>query len=286
MQFENNLVLLRKKNGLSQDELAFAIGVSRQTIYTWEAGLNYPNIIMLKKLADILMVSTDELLNGFEVNKLPKVIKSLSLTFVSKHNGNVVYNELPNWFLELKEEREVSYGLYDLKKEGLVRDYSYHLEVKGNVLIHDIEGLELEVKEYNPELSFIRKYEQFISVKENGTAWIGMVTYEDNKKIIKTYKDQVFLDDWGIDGKMAYQNNQFTNASEYVLEYEGKKQNVIKISYFDNGYYVEVFLNQKYESLVWRRYSKKSNKKVFTNETIFLNNEVYDLDYYCITSRL
>ena len=41
MQFEKNLVLLRKKNNLSQEELAFAIGVSRQTIYTWEAGLNY-----------------------------------------------------------------------------------------------------------------------------------------------------------------------------------------------------------------------------------------------------
>ena len=39
MQFEKNLVLLRKKNNLSQEELAFAIGVSRQTIYTWEAGL-------------------------------------------------------------------------------------------------------------------------------------------------------------------------------------------------------------------------------------------------------
>ena len=46
MQFEKNLVLLRKKNNLSQEELALAIDVSRQTIYSWESGLNYPNIIM------------------------------------------------------------------------------------------------------------------------------------------------------------------------------------------------------------------------------------------------
>ena len=50
MQFEKNLTILRKKKGLSQDELAFAIGVTRQTIYTWEAGLNYPTIVALKKI--------------------------------------------------------------------------------------------------------------------------------------------------------------------------------------------------------------------------------------------
>lgn len=50
MKFEKNLELLRKRKGLSQEDLALTIGVSRQTIYTWEGGLNYPNILMLKKL--------------------------------------------------------------------------------------------------------------------------------------------------------------------------------------------------------------------------------------------
>ena len=101
MQFEKNLVLLRKKKGLSQDELAFAIGVSRQTIYTWEAGLNYPNIVMVKKIADVLEVTTDDLLNGFEVNRLPKTLKDVNLTYVSKHDEEVLYKELPNWFVSL-----------------------------------------------------------------------------------------------------------------------------------------------------------------------------------------
>ena len=83
MQFERNLTLLRKKKGLSQDELAFAVGVTRQTIYTWEAGLNYPNIIALNKIAEVLDVSTDDLLHGFEVNKLPKSFKEPVITFIS-----------------------------------------------------------------------------------------------------------------------------------------------------------------------------------------------------------
>ncbi|NLN80095.1 MAG: helix-turn-helix transcriptional regulator, partial [Erysipelotrichia bacterium] len=72
MKFEKNLELLRKRKGLSQEDLAHAIGVSRQTIYSWEAGVNYPNILMLKKIARILDVSTDDLLHGYDVNKLPK----------------------------------------------------------------------------------------------------------------------------------------------------------------------------------------------------------------------
>ena len=135
MQFEKNLVLLRKKKGLSQDELAFAIGVSRQTIYTWEAGLNYPNIVMVKKIADVLEVTTDDLLNGFEVNRLPKTLKDVNLTYVSKHNEEVLYKELPNWFVSLSPESEVSWGIYDLVKGELIKDYSYHVETLYKTII-------------------------------------------------------------------------------------------------------------------------------------------------------
>lgn len=286
MQFEKNLVLLRKKNGMSQDELAYAIGVSRQTIYSWEAGLNYPNIIMLKKLANILEVSTDELLNGFEVNKLPKSIDSLKLTFISKHEGMVVYNELPNWFVSLNKAEEISFGQYDLVKDILVRDYSYHLEVKGDIQIHDVDGLILDVKEYNPVLELESKYEYYVTSNEDGVSFIGLSKYELDKKIIKTFKDEDFLIDYGLDGKFLYQNTKFNDAEDYILEYDGRKINVVKISYIDNGYYVEVFLNQKNESLVWIRYSNQKNKKKCSNVTITKDNIVYDLDYYCITSRL
>ena len=286
MQFEKNLVLLRKKQGLSQDELAFLVGVTRQTIYTWEAGLNYPNIVMLKKLASVLDVTTDDLLNGFEVNKLPKVINSLKLTFVGKHEGSIIYDELPNWFISLKPESEVNYALYDVSKDGLVKDYSYHLEYKGNILVHDIEAVELEVKEYDKDLTFTKKYEQYISYKDSGIAWVGEMTYSNGKKTIKTFKDEDFLKDWGYNVGFNYQQVKFENAEDYILEYEGNKQNVTKISYFDNGYYIEVFLNKNNESLVWKRYSLKENKKEYTNDVVTQNNKVYDLDYYCITSRL
>ena len=293
MNFENNLVVLRKKCGMSQEELAIAVGVARQTIYSWEAGLNYPNIVMLKKLASILNVSTDDLLSGLEVSKLPATFKSINLSYLGKHEGEVFYDELPNWFITLKNDEEVCWALYDLKNNEYVRDYSYHIEVKGNVKVHDLDGIEIEIKEYNPDLSFSRIYNQYISVTLEGVAWIGQTRYKDNKKIIETYKDQIFLDDWGFDKKLIYQKMKYSNAEDYILEFDGKKQKVIKISYYDpdgsddlKRAYFEVFLNQDFKSLIWRRYTKINMKNTYSNEKIKIANDIYDMDYYCLTSRL
>ena len=288
MQFEKNLTLLRKKKGLSQDELAFAIGVTRQTIYTWEAGLNYPTIVALKKIAEVLEVSTDDLLNGFEVNKLPKSFKKPLLTFVSKHKEPIAYNELPNWFVTLKEGSEVNWAIYDLKNDEFIKDYSYHVETLGKVKIHDKDGLEIEIKEYDESLSFIRKYNQFVSASDDGVMWIGESVYEDNKKIIRTYKDNSFLKDWGYNEEAMPQSIKYDSAEDYILEFNGKKHKVIKISYFESSedQYTEVFLNQDYESLLWRRFTKESKKKKLSNCTVVIDGHRYDLDYCCITSRI
>ena len=288
MQFERNLTLLRKKKGLSQDELAFAVGVTRQTIYTWEAGLNYPNIIALNKIAEVLDVSTDDLLHGFEVNKLSKSFKEPVITFVSEHKEKVIYNELPNWFIGLKEGNEVNWAIYDLKNDECVKDYSYHVETLGKVKIHDKEGLEIEVKEYDESLSFIRKYNQFVSISDDGVMWIGETIYEDNIKKIRTFKDKSFLRDWGYNKEAKPQTIEFDNAKDYLLEINGKKIKTIGLSYFESNkeQYYEVFLNEDFESLLLKRYTRVDIKKKMNNRSISIDGKEYDLDYYCLTSRI
>lgn len=54
--------LLRKKKGLSQEDLAVRLDVVRQTISKWEKGYSLPNAEMLTRLADVLDVSVNELL--------------------------------------------------------------------------------------------------------------------------------------------------------------------------------------------------------------------------------
>ncbi|MDE7203588.1 MAG: methyltransferase domain-containing protein [Lachnospiraceae bacterium] len=53
---------LRKKNRLTQQELADSIGVSFQTISKWETGISMPDIVMLPVLSEYFQVSTDQLL--------------------------------------------------------------------------------------------------------------------------------------------------------------------------------------------------------------------------------
>ena len=57
------LVILRKKNGLSQKELAERLSVSTSAVSKWENGKNLPDMMMLSRIADILQVSCDELHN-------------------------------------------------------------------------------------------------------------------------------------------------------------------------------------------------------------------------------
>ena len=52
--------LLRKSKGLTQDAVAFDLGVSRQAIAKWEGGQSSPNSENLIKLANLLSVPIDE----------------------------------------------------------------------------------------------------------------------------------------------------------------------------------------------------------------------------------
>lgn len=64
MEFLTRLKDLRRQSGLSQEQLANRIGVSRQAISKWESGTGRPEIEKLVALADVFAVSVDALLGG------------------------------------------------------------------------------------------------------------------------------------------------------------------------------------------------------------------------------
>ena len=53
---------LREKAGLSQKELAEIFDVDRSTVNKWEAGTSFPNVSLLRRIADYFHVTTDYLL--------------------------------------------------------------------------------------------------------------------------------------------------------------------------------------------------------------------------------
>ena len=52
----------RKEKGITQNELAVAIGVGQSTVAMWETGQAYPRAALLPKIAQVLGCTVDELL--------------------------------------------------------------------------------------------------------------------------------------------------------------------------------------------------------------------------------
>ncbi|MBQ1190409.1 MAG: helix-turn-helix transcriptional regulator [Lachnospiraceae bacterium] len=64
MEFHEKLQELRKSRGLTQEELAEALYVSRTAISKWESGRGYPSIDSLKEISKYFSVTIDDLLSG------------------------------------------------------------------------------------------------------------------------------------------------------------------------------------------------------------------------------
>lgn len=65
-----NLQKYRKREGLTQKELADLVGVTHNTIWRWETGKAAPKISDIEKLAEVLQVTTKELIDGPSENAL------------------------------------------------------------------------------------------------------------------------------------------------------------------------------------------------------------------------
>ena len=61
--FKDNLIQLRKMRKMTQEDIAEAIGVTRQSIAKWESGETIPDLEKCRLLAELFEVSLDDLAN-------------------------------------------------------------------------------------------------------------------------------------------------------------------------------------------------------------------------------
>ena len=87
MEFNEKIQELRKSRGLTQEELAEALFVSRTAISKWESGRGYPNIDSLKQISNYFSISIDELLSG---EKLITIAENENRTNL-KNMGNMLF---------------------------------------------------------------------------------------------------------------------------------------------------------------------------------------------------
>jgi transcriptional regulator with XRE-family HTH domain len=72
MEFNQKLQELRKQKGLTQEELAASLYVSRTAVSKWESGRGYPNIDSLMAIAKFFSITVDDLLSSGEALTIAK----------------------------------------------------------------------------------------------------------------------------------------------------------------------------------------------------------------------
>ena len=69
MKFGEKVKQLREEKGMTQQTLAERLYVTRQAVSKWERGTRYPDLLTVKKIAQVLEISVDELLSGEELKE-------------------------------------------------------------------------------------------------------------------------------------------------------------------------------------------------------------------------
>ncbi|MBQ0005721.1 MAG: DUF3955 domain-containing protein [Clostridiales bacterium] len=88
MDFGSQIKKIREDNGMTQEQFALKLNVSRQAVSNWENNKNLPDIGMLIVISNVFLVSLDYLIKGDEKmnNMTQKIIKDGSETRRAKFN--------------------------------------------------------------------------------------------------------------------------------------------------------------------------------------------------------
>ncbi|MNM59057.1 HTH-type transcriptional regulator Xre [compost metagenome] len=113
MDFAEKLQNYRKQKGMSQENLAEAIGVSRQAVSKWESGQSYPETDKLIALCELFQVSMDHLVRGVQSEQQELPLGSNVQT--TRYRVHYEYKSKTTWFGVPLIHINVGRGMYVAK---------------------------------------------------------------------------------------------------------------------------------------------------------------------------
>lgn len=164
MEFSQKLQNLRKEKGLTQEELAEKLYVSRTAISKWESGRGYPNIDSLKDIAKFFSVTVDQLLSSEQILTIAEEEKKqnkkrlIALTFAFLDLSVILFTFLP-FFADRTNGLVLAVSLLHLKTVGLYLKVSYFVLIS-LIFVYGIFGLTLQ----NIQTKFWVKNKNLISL--------------------------------------------------------------------------------------------------------------------------
>ncbi|MCL2076788.1 MAG: helix-turn-helix domain-containing protein [Oscillospiraceae bacterium] len=118
MKFNEKLQKLRKEKGLSQENLAEALDVSRQAISKWESGQSYPETDKLIALSDMFGITLDNLVKDGEIRSVESDSGNSEKTIILHMRGNYEYKSKKSLFGLPLVHINVGWGAY--KAKGII----------------------------------------------------------------------------------------------------------------------------------------------------------------------
>ena len=140
MSLGNNLFHARKKKGLSQEDVAEKLGVSRQTISKWETDETLPDIRQAKKLSTLYDLSLDELIEyNIDEKEIQDMIDKTSDEVSKKINWTNVWSKKYPVLATYQNEVKVSKYSAELNRllDNLQKEYGYN-ELDSMLVLKDI----------------------------------------------------------------------------------------------------------------------------------------------------
>lgn len=231
----NNIVFLRKKAGLKQEEIQSTLGFKRNTWSNWENGISEPNISTLLVISNFFKVDLTELItkdlsknvHPFKniSNKLlsdnvhPNVHQSVHLTHVSEANNTYYNNRIPK-LVTVDSQGNENVVLVPIKaRAGYLNGYgderyisqlpAYRLPGlnNGTYRLFEVEGLSMHPT-FNSGDVVIGSFVESIEAVRDDRVYV-VVTRNDGivvKRVLNRIK---------TDGKLILKSDNFKDRDEY-----------------------------------------------------------------------
>lgn len=203
MKFNEELIRLRKEKGLSQEQLGYELGVTRQTISKWELGVSTPEMDKLIEISKLFNISLDDLVKN-ELNlKNKEEDVNMKGEFVERENKPMsglvkVLIIVVIIGIIIGIIAGVVFGIQKYNDDKKEREYKEKAMEQVEDVMEKVEDSKKQVEETKNRLKNNSEDEDNEEQKktneevtENTEKNVENITNEDASEIVENYKDKV-----------------------------------------------------------------------------------------------
>lgn len=249
------------------------------------------------------------------MKKLPDIMPEYKITPTEKIPFDVIFEELPNWFIVPKLGEEANWACYDMPGRNISE--KVHSKVTNGIVIHGVQGVEIATtSEFiengkNSVSDDAAEHIYYAQLTDTHCRWLGesYIDRDGNRRILTFLDGDEFIDQWGFGenncgnetqisakGDVTRNGNAVTAANKkYLLDIVGRYNVEIGGRSFDTvcvmeiweyGAATEQYLDKNGKTVLWRRFNRDDwtwerygNKKwseiLPENERITINGNTY-----------